>query len=433
MTRRTARRAETAGWLARRALVVLGCAVARLRARAAGRACRQSARAERSAGRASSSCADRHRPGRPRCGRRRLARRRVAVRERLALEPRRVPSAGRRSVRLAARAVGLFARELASSSRLLESYLHWRAGLGWHGLHCLVGPVHRDALPSSPRSRSSPSALVAARSSISSRGCDASSGAGSARPSAPPPPARACSPDEPLAMLRSRRDAAPRGPPALPRPCLRRPQPVARLPNERRHRHDRTHDHGGVRRACLSPAAALARRRRVGPRDMSPPVAQGEGLQLFTLAVPTEKEGADDDEDRADRAGRLRDRLLRAGARLEADGAVDGLGRGRGDPEGDLDRRQRRRRARTPSSGSSADPTRAKTYTFDVRQTYSDGSVVDWTGPESSDTPAPTVEATSSLGGGGSSTLAIVALVVGALGARSSASSRSSGGRRTLA
>jgi hypothetical protein len=29
----------------------------------------------------------------------------------------------------------------------LESYLHWRAGLGFHGLHCLVGPVHRNALP----------------------------------------------------------------------------------------------------------------------------------------------------------------------------------------------------------------------------------------------------------------------------------------------
>ena len=58
----------------------------------------------------------------------------------------------------------------------------------------------------------------------------------------------------------------------------------------------------------------------------------------------------------------------------------------------------------------------AKTYTFDVRQTYSDGSVVDWSGPESSDAPAPTIEAVSSIGGGGSSTLAIVALIVGALG-----------------
>jgi hypothetical protein len=29
----------------------------------------------------------------------------------------------------------------------LESYVHWRAGLGFHGLHCLVGPVHGSALP----------------------------------------------------------------------------------------------------------------------------------------------------------------------------------------------------------------------------------------------------------------------------------------------
>ncbi|MDX6647503.1 MAG: hypothetical protein QOK40_3230 [Miltoncostaeaceae bacterium] len=29
----------------------------------------------------------------------------------------------------------------------LESYLHWRAGLGFHGLDCLIGPVHQDLLP----------------------------------------------------------------------------------------------------------------------------------------------------------------------------------------------------------------------------------------------------------------------------------------------
>ena len=57
----------------------------------------------------------------------------------------------------------------------------------------------------------------------------------------------------------------------------------------------------------------------------------------------------------------------------------------------------------------------AKTYTFKVRQTYSDGSVVDWSGPESSDSPAPLVKAESSIGGGSTSTLAIVALVVGGL------------------
>jgi hypothetical protein len=43
-------------------------------------------------------------------------------------------------------ALGLFVvTSLAFAS--LESYLHWRAGLGFHGLHCLVGPIHRDALP----------------------------------------------------------------------------------------------------------------------------------------------------------------------------------------------------------------------------------------------------------------------------------------------
>ena len=30
---------------------------------------------------------------------------------------------------------------------LLEAYFHWRAGLGWHGLHCVFGPVHRNLLP----------------------------------------------------------------------------------------------------------------------------------------------------------------------------------------------------------------------------------------------------------------------------------------------
>jgi hypothetical protein len=35
----------------------------------------------------------------------------------------------------------------ASSGGLLEAYVHWRGGLGWHGLDCVVGPVHRDLLP----------------------------------------------------------------------------------------------------------------------------------------------------------------------------------------------------------------------------------------------------------------------------------------------
>jgi hypothetical protein len=30
---------------------------------------------------------------------------------------------------------------------LFEAYLHWRAGIGWHGIQCVFGPVHRDFLP----------------------------------------------------------------------------------------------------------------------------------------------------------------------------------------------------------------------------------------------------------------------------------------------
>jgi len=63
-----------------------------------------------------------------------------------------------------------------------------------------------------------------------------------------------------------------------------------------------------------------------------------------------------------------------------------------------------------------AQPAQAQTYTFQVQQTYSDGSIVNWSGPESSDSPAPTIKAVSSIGGGGTSTLTIIALIIGVLG-----------------
>jgi uncharacterized protein YcnI len=74
----------------------------------------------------------------------------------------------------------------------------------------------------------------------------------------------------------------------------------------------------------------------------------------------------------------------------------------------------------------------AKTYTFDVRQTYSDGSVVEWNGPESADTPAPTIEALSSIGGGGTSTLDIVALVLGGVALLVALGSLAARGGRSL-
>ena len=68
----------------------------------------------------------------------------MAVRERHLLSGGEAPVL--RPLRVLGAALGLFVvTSLAFAS--LESYLHWRAGLGFHGLHCLVGPVHRDALP----------------------------------------------------------------------------------------------------------------------------------------------------------------------------------------------------------------------------------------------------------------------------------------------
>jgi uncharacterized protein YcnI len=63
-----------------------------------------------------------------------------------------------------------------------------------------------------------------------------------------------------------------------------------------------------------------------------------------------------------------------------------------------------------------AQPSSAQTYTFTVQQTYSDGSIVNWSGPESAAAPAPTIKAVDSLGGGGTSTLTVVALIIGLLG-----------------
>ena len=74
---------------------------------------------------------------------------------------------------------------------------------------------------------------------------------------------------------------------------------------------------------------------------------------------------------------------------------------------------------------------------FTVQQTYSDGSIVEWNGPESADAPAPTIEAVSSLagGGGGSSTLDVIAVVLSVLAilAAGFAIAERGGSRRPLA
>jgi hypothetical protein len=45
---------------------------------------------------------------------------------------------------------------------LFEAYLHWRAGLGWHGVQCVLGPVHRDLLPIATALSFVAAALIAA-------------------------------------------------------------------------------------------------------------------------------------------------------------------------------------------------------------------------------------------------------------------------------
>jgi uncharacterized protein YcnI len=165
---------------------------------------------------------------------------------------------------------------------------------------------------------------------------------------------------------------------------------------------------------------------------ISPPVAVTGVLQQLTLTVPTEKEGATTTEIEL---------TVPNGIGIDSFEAAPGWTRkmsATGSGEAAI--------VNTVTWSGGSVPTGedaafhfvasitggAKTYTFTVRQTYSDGSVVDWNGSESSDSPSPTIVAVSSLGGGGSSsTLAIVALVVGAIGVLV-ASVALLGGRRSL-
>ena len=73
------------------------------------------------------------------------------------------------------------------------------------------------------------------------------------------------------------------------------------------------------------------------------------------------------------------------------------------------------------------------TTAWKVRQTYSDGKVVDWSGPEGSDEPAARLEAVSSLGGDSSSTWSIVALIAAAVALLLAVGGLATKGRRAVA
>ena len=85
------------------------------------------------------------------------------VRERALLERRALalPPARLRPARTFVLAVGL-SMVTSIAGGLFEAYLHWRAGLGWHGVQCVFGPVHRDLLPIATAFSFVAAALVAA-------------------------------------------------------------------------------------------------------------------------------------------------------------------------------------------------------------------------------------------------------------------------------
>jgi uncharacterized protein YcnI len=171
--------------------------------------------------------------------------------------------------------------------------------------------------------------------------------------------------------------------------------------------------------APLTLAAALASATAAsGHARVSPPVSLAGELQYYTLAVPTEKEGV---------------ATTRVVLTVPSGFGIDSFAppppgwtqrvSHSGSGESAVVTRVTWTGGHTPTDEDSvfgflAQPSSAATYTFRVQQTYSDGSIVNWTGPESSDAPAPTISASTSLAGGGGSSpvLTIVALVVGILG-----------------
>jgi uncharacterized protein YcnI len=181
--------------------------------------------------------------------------------------------------------------------------------------------------------------------------------------------------------------------------------------------------------ALAAPAVAL------GHARVSPAVSISGQLQLYSLAVPTEKSKVTTTKV-----------VMTVPSGFSIDSFVPPPAgwkqtlRQTGSGDNAVIQKVTWRGGHTPTGEDSlfqflAQPAQARTYTFQVHQTYSDGSIVNWVGSESSEAPAPTIEVKQSLGGGGVSLLTIIAVVVGVLGlaagtlALVTSSDGSSGGR----
>jgi uncharacterized protein YcnI len=174
--------------------------------------------------------------------------------------------------------------------------------------------------------------------------------------------------------------------------------------------------------AAAVPAAASAHAR------ISPAVSLTNELQLYSLAVPTEKDNVT--------TAKI---VLTLPSGFAIDSFVPSPGWQRvlqqtGSGNNAVIQKVTWMGGHVPTGEDSlfqflAQPSSSQTYKFTVQQTYSDGSIVNWAGAESSDSPAPTIEVKSSLGGGGVSVLTIIALIVGVLGLLAGAFALASGGR----
>jgi uncharacterized protein YcnI len=162
--------------------------------------------------------------------------------------------------------------------------------------------------------------------------------------------------------------------------------------------------------ALIVPAAASAHAR------VSPPVSVKGVLQLYSLAVPTEKSGAT---------------TTKIVMTVPSGFGIDSFVppppgwhqqiQQTGSGDNAVIEKVTWTGGHTPTGEDSlfqflAQPAASQAYTFQVQQTYSDGSIVNWNGSEASAAPAPTIEVKDSLGGGGVSTLTIIALVIGVVG-----------------
>ena len=166
----------------------------------------------------------------------------------------------------------------------------------------------------------------------------------------------------------------------------------------------------GVLAVCLVSAAAASAHARI-----SPAVSLTNELQLYSLAVPTEKA-----------APKTTTKIvLTLPTGFSIDSFVPSPGWKRvvqqtGSGDSAVITQVTWTGGNVPTEEDSlfqflAQPAKSGTYTFQVQQTYSDGEIVNWSDPETGANPAPTIEVKSSLGGG-SAILPIIALLLGALG-----------------